>query len=478
MKLKGKIMKVAKILMVCVQCLVIWSSTCWGISIDELSARIEENRINVNTGKIKFIQISPQLGDNVRKVPIGNTTVEIKKMDRYSDNTVYFDSARNIKRIEEVDLTSEELKSENKSHLDITNTQIFQDDLLLNYSPISKAILMDHKRNPSEENYTLNHIRYGYVKNSWLTLSEADKVNISESTENGQDILVVESSVTTDAVTKKRIVKIAPEFAYRFISVNEFKNDDLVWEAKCEEYKKYNDHYLPEKYSNKRLMNGQVIKEIEIILKDAEFNIEFDKDLASIEVPEGTMIAGRSLNPEIPLNTWYTKEKRILTFEDIYSHDIDILSDQAIHEMQCNVEHKTANKTIPQRNVDSNSVKVFLPLMSHAKKENKPFVFDLDGAEFVDVKFENSDIYGGSVKHSGDIAWDGNLLLLMGTEVDNYSEKMPFEYLKKEKYSVCQWQKDFIFPYEFIIKTNEGQKFKFKINQIRDDGIKAEYQKI
>lgn len=408
------------------------------MTLENLSSVIKANEIHVKTGKITFIQRNPNFSKE-SSVIVKGQKYELNTRDRYSENVIYFDNDIKVTRIEETDLTRESL-TEEEAHLDISNTQIFQGTSLLNYFPAAKSVMMDHAKNSSDGSYSLNDYRYGYLKDSLLTIRDSQKTNVSEAIEDGRKIILVESFLNDKENNLKRIVKISPEFGYRCIGITEFQNDALTWEVNYENYKKFGNYFLPEKYSNKRYSNGEVIKEIEISIEDANFGIEFDFDISSIEVPEGTMIAGRSMNPEIPLNTWYTTKKETLTIDSIYAHDIDVLADKEIEQLQ------------PGDGTTQEESLIFIPDVNSTlpSKTIKVFDFKTNTSLNIELDLELNKTLKKISEHENYLLFDDGLVLLGNIEPLNDTL-----ILKQKDGSKSVYEMPKNLPLNVDLKTNE-----------------------
>lgn len=436
------------------------------MTLKDLRTHIKENKMKSLTGKITFIKNNPNYSAD-SKVIVRGQEIDLKRKGRFSKNVIYFDNNINVVRTEEDDLNRENLSEEERFSEDITNIQILQGSSRANFFPSAKAVAMDNRQGNSDNGYNLNDYKYGYVKDSWLTIGNVQESSISEIIEDGRDIIVVESSAQAGEKNRKRIVKILPEFGYRLLEVNEFEGENLKWEVKYANYKKYDKYYLPETYTNKRYLDGEIVREIEIMIEEAVFDIDFDKDIASIEVPEGTQIFGISANPEIPLKTWHTTKRDVLTIEDIYAHEIDEIASEEIRNMSKMTDQSCS---VGDDEAELPFQVFFIPNVEKTLSENKISVFNFDKNKVI-----TTDSIGNlekvlkemSEKKQGDLLWNNDLIFLGEIKLSNDSLK-PKQ--KDEIKSVYEIIKQNSLPIQIAFSKNNKDYF-LNIQKITKDGI-------
>jgi len=451
------------------------------MTLEKLAVLTQSGKADPVTGKIVIAEYrKDHISPSGKQEISGRKGVFVyNKEEKFLENTIVFDNKKSSTRIDRIDLIDlakkenvEKAKEENVGNIfSDSGAQIFQGSALLNYFPSSKSIMMDGNKGDTEGKYSLRHYRYGFLNPSWLALDGAEKVEISEVVEAEKNIVIVRSERTDDGKSHVKVVKIDPKIGYRCLSLSEHYDEKPYREIKYENYKNFGGYYLPESYSNKRYTkDGRLSKEIEIIISAVQFDIEVDEDVFSIQVPEGTMIAGRSIL-NMMLKTWRTEQTEQLTIDSILDRE---LSELALAQL----------KMMDPFEKDTTNI-IFLPDINYTLtlKEGKGFVFDFEQSKLFQI-FTHPDceeIYTYLTdKKQGDLLWDGKLLTTRNAKIIS-SHKLDFPITlleKKEWISIYQLPEKISFPYQFIGINEQNGLYSITIHKIESKGIHISCKRI
>lgn len=305
------------------------------MTLEELSKLVQKDDSHVPiTGKIELMEstidrLSPT---GVQKIPGRDNMFVFNKKNPIFSETIIFDNNRTSYRTDKTDLAKEPFTINDETILsDNSNTQISNGRVFFDCSIETKTVMVVKALEGQKIGYDMNHHQLGSAS-SWLNHIEGtDKVEISEVAEGGKKIIDVRIEILGQGKQHVRNIKIDPGVGHRCVSVVDYYDGVLSRENKYENYKKFGDFYLPQRYTSKLYRDDSVVREKDINIVKAQFGIKVEDDVFSVEVPKGTRIMGASpLFPNKGFESWLTEKDETLTIDSIAKHEIDKIAYEEI----------------------------------------------------------------------------------------------------------------------------------------------------
>ncbi|MHC4333741.1 MAG: hypothetical protein ACYSUV_08315 [Planctomycetota bacterium] len=211
----------------------------------------------------------------------------------------------------------------------------------------------------------------------------------------------------------------------------------------------------------------------------AVYNAAYDAQ-AMEEPYDGFLYILRHLPPDAPGRR---------TVARIMQKRIDPVTDQVLRELldsmvpDANDPNRTARRPDPRK--DTIVRQRLIPHVDHAKKNNQPFVFDLESGKCVAVpnkeSLDDENFHRHLINlHRGDLAWNGTILTLR----DALAFSAPHE---RQKPLVCQAGKymhtcalpdKVATPYMLLASNKQDGRYIIKIIKIETEGITILYRRI
>jgi len=139
-------------------------------------------------------------------------------------------------------------------------------------------------------------------------------------------------------------------------------------------------------------------------------------------------------------------------------------------------------KDLPGRSIKSIK-EIYIPKSDIALKNGIPFVLNLKTGELINIPVDPNTVAAHKLltaKKKGDIAWNGNLLVLRKAAIDiTMNKTIKPKDIKKAKWGTAyDLPKAVSLPHLLYIKTSEKHLYLIKIRKIEANGIKVEYEQV
>jgi len=321
-------------------------------------------------------------------------------------------------------------------------------------------------KDPGMRNNYLNAISFGKI-NKKLLSNDLNPV-LTEIQEEGKTLLQIQLS--DDSGKKNLFITCDPDIAYRIKKMKTYINNTLINETIADNYKEVNGTPYPFSYTIRKFnTNGEPISEVNYIFEKVQFENDFSEEDFKLFIFKGTKISDFYLSQE----RYSAKETGYISIKDILSRQSKRIADEELANL---INLKNESHVLYPK-------EIFIPHIEKALEETSPFVFDFSEGEFVSVpmkitNLDNEVLYDFLVKNnSGDIAWNGKLVTLRGTDILKIKKEInrPFKYRSKKWSGVCELPDQLKLPYSMILKNKEGDHFLINIKEINSNGITITY---
>ena len=438
------------------------------MTLEDISKLVQKDESHVPvTGKIELMEstIDRLLPTGVQKIPGRDNMIVFRKKNPIFSKTIIFDNNRTSYRIDRTDLAKETFTMPDGTILsDICSTQISNGRVFFNCSIESKTVMVVKALEGQKSGYDMRDDRLGSAS-PWLNHIEGTKkVEISEVAEGGKKIIDVRIEKPDQGKQHVRNIKIDPGVGYRCVSVVDYYDGVLSRENKYENYKKFGDFCLPQRFTSKLYRDGSVVREREINIVKAQFGIKVEDDVFSVEVPEGTRIMGASpLFPDEGFKSWLTEKDEKLTIDSIAKHELDKIAYEEI----------TKNMLLNKEDENQD----FLFDINYTLMHEEAFIYDFNDSKTIRISShpDSNDVeYYLMEIGQGDLAWDGRLLTTRSAKLFNVN-KDPGNTItlleEKERINVYELPEKLHLPYKFIGVNKENNRYLITIHKIEKNGI-------